>query len=114
VGLLRNATTGAVIATRVDRATTFLERTVGLRARPRVRPDEGLWFDNCSAINTLGMQAPIDVIFIDAQNTVVLLCPEVRGGMWSLVCRDAVSAIELGGGALREVDVVPGDRLELT
>jgi uncharacterized membrane protein (UPF0127 family) len=55
VGLLRNATTGAVIATRVDRATTFLERTVGLRARPRVRPDEGLWFDNCSAINTLGM-----------------------------------------------------------
>jgi hypothetical protein len=60
MGLLRNATTGAIIATRVDRAGTFLERTVGLRARPRVRPDEGLWFDDRSAINTIGMQMPID------------------------------------------------------
>jgi uncharacterized membrane protein (UPF0127 family) len=60
------------------------------------------------------MQAPIDVIFVDAKNVVILLCPEVRGGMWSLVCRDASSTIELGAGALREVDLIPGDRLELT
>jgi uncharacterized membrane protein (UPF0127 family) len=113
MGLLRNATSGAIIATRVERATSFLERTVGLRARSRIRPDEGLWFDRCSAINTLGMQMPIDVIFVDAEDVVVLLCPQVRVGLWSLVCRAASSAIELGSGALREVDVIPGDRLEL-
>lgn len=114
MGILRNATTGAILATRVERATTFLERTVGLRARSRVRPDEGLWFDNCSSVNTLGMQVPLDVIFVDAAHVVVLLCPEVRTGIWSLPCAAAACAIELGAGALREVDVIPGDQLELS
>jgi uncharacterized membrane protein (UPF0127 family) len=113
MALLRNRNTGAIIATRVERATTFLQRAVGLLARPKVRPDEGLWLDRCSSIHTMGMRASIDVIFLDANDSVVRLCPMVPQWRPALVCRGARSVIELGSGALRAVDVIPGDRLEL-
>jgi uncharacterized membrane protein (UPF0127 family) len=49
--VLRNATNGRVLATKVKRATNPLTRGVGLLARARVEPDEGLWIDNCSAVD---------------------------------------------------------------
>jgi uncharacterized membrane protein (UPF0127 family) len=52
--VLRNATNGRVLATKVKRATNPLTRGVGLLARARVEPDEGLWIDNCSAVHTMG------------------------------------------------------------
>jgi uncharacterized membrane protein (UPF0127 family) len=113
VSLLRNATSGAIIATRIDRASTFMERTFGLLGRSHVRPDEGLWFDRCSAIHTLGMRTSIDIIFMDRDNAVLKLCPNVRTWRWAVVCRTARGVIELGCGALREADIMPGDRLEL-
>jgi uncharacterized membrane protein (UPF0127 family) len=113
MGLLRNATSGAIIATRVDRASTFFDRAIGLLARAHVRPDEGLWFDRCSAIHTLGMRSSIDIIFVDDKNAVIQLCPDVRSWRWAVVCRKARGVIELGCGALREVDIIPGDRREL-
>jgi uncharacterized membrane protein (UPF0127 family) len=113
MALLRNRSTGAIIATRVERATTFLQRAVGLLARPRVRPDEGLWLDRCSSIHTMGMRAAIDVIFLDANDSVLRLCPMVRQWRLALVCHGARSVVELGSGALKAVDVIPGDRLEL-
>ncbi len=113
MALLRNRSTGAIIATRVDRASTFLQRAVGLLARPKVRPDEGIWLDRCSSIHTMGMRARIDVIFLDANDSVLRLCPTVLQWRVALMCRGARSVIELGSGALRSVDVIPGDRLEL-
>lgn len=114
MGVLINANTGAVVATRVDRAETFAQRTLGFLTRSRVRRDEGLWFDRCRAVHTLGMRVPIDIVFIDARNRVVRLCPSVPQWRVAIFCRSATSVIELGCGALHEVDVMPGDRLELT
>ncbi|MFN2450620.1 MAG: DUF192 domain-containing protein [Candidatus Baltobacteraceae bacterium] len=113
MALLRNVNTGSIIATRVDRAATFLQRAVGLLARPRIRPDEGLLIDKCTAIHTVGMRAPIDVIFLDAEMRVVRLCPNVRTFRFAVWCRKARSVVELGRGALQHNDVLPGDVLEL-
>jgi uncharacterized membrane protein (UPF0127 family) len=113
MAFLRNATSGAIIATRVERANNFIERAIGLLGRSRVRPDEGLWFAKCSAIHTLGMKITIDVIFVDAKGHILKLIGNVRPGLWSVSCRGARDVIELGGGALRECDLMPGDRLEL-
>ncbi len=113
MAILHNASTGKVLATRVDRATTFLQRMVGLLARSEVRPDEGLWIDRCSAIHTMGMRAVIDVIFLDRMRCIV----EVRRGVAPfrpfVLCLRAASVIELGAGALDQHDVLIGDRLEL-
>jgi uncharacterized membrane protein (UPF0127 family) len=61
----------------------------------------------------MGMRASIDVIFLDTNNSVLRLCPMVPQWRLALVCRGARSVVELGSGALRAVDVIPGDRLEL-
>ena len=111
--LLRNTTTGAIVATRIDRLSTFLHRAVGLLARTTLRPDEGVWITSCRAIHTLGMRVAIDVIFVDAESRVLRIHSNVRPNRFALSCSGAKSVVELGCGALREIDLLPGDRLEL-
>ncbi len=113
MGLLKNASTGSIIATRVDRAASFLQRAVGLLARPLVRPDEGLWIERCSAIHTIGMRAPIDVIFVDDEGRVARVVHHLAPFTLALTCRAAKAVIELGAGTLEKEDVLVGDRLEL-
>lgn len=110
---MRNANTGTIIATRVDHAVTFFERFIGLLGRPRVRADEGLWIERCSAIHTIGMRATIDVVFVDSNSCVVATHSNVRTFSLALTCARAKHTIELGGGALKSCDLLPGDRLEL-
>jgi uncharacterized membrane protein (UPF0127 family) len=113
VPLLRNSTTGKIVATRIDRLSTFLHRAVGLLARTTLRPDEGVWITSCRAIHTLGMRVAIDVIFVDHDGHVIRVVQNVRPNRVALSCKGAQGVVELGGGALREVDVLPGDLLEL-
>ncbi|MBV9440142.1 MAG: DUF192 domain-containing protein [Candidatus Eremiobacteraeota bacterium] len=113
MGLLRNANTGAIIATRVERAVSFLERSVGLLARPKIRPDEGIWLEACGAIHTIGMREAIDVIFLDEERRVLKLCPSVERFQRAVRCPGARAVVGLGDGALRFADILVGDRLEL-
>jgi len=113
MAMLRNANTGEIIATRVQAAVTWVERAVGLLTRREIRPDEGLWIEPCSAIHTLGMRVPIDVIFLDRGKRVIASHRNVRSWRWAVVCWKARSVIELGSGALRDADLLPGDCLEL-
>jgi uncharacterized protein len=111
--VLRNANTGEIIATRVQPAATWLERALGLLMRRDIRPDEGLWIEPCSAIHTIGMRVPIDVIFLDKARRIIRLYQKVPRWRWALICWKARSVIELGCGALQETDLLPGDCLEL-
>lgn len=111
--LLRNATTGTIVATRIDPLSTFFQRAIGLLARTSMRPDEGIWIRGCRAIHTIGMRVAIDVIFVDRDSRVLRTVSDVRPNRLSLSCRDASGVLELGSGALRESDIMPGDRLEL-
>ncbi|MFN2459241.1 MAG: DUF192 domain-containing protein [Candidatus Velthaea sp.] len=111
--LLRNATTGTIVATRIDPLSTFFQRAVGLLARTAMRPDEGVWIRRCGAIHTIGMRVPIDVIFVDGDSRVMRTVADVPPNRLALSCRGAEAVVELGSGALRECDVLPGDTLEL-
>ena len=111
--LLRNTTTGRILATRIDRLSSFLHRAVGLLARTTIRPDEGVWITSCRAIHTIGMRVAIDVIFVDGESRVLRVVSDVRPNRLVLSCRGAEAVVELGSGALRDLDLMPGDRLEL-
>jgi uncharacterized protein len=111
--LLRNSTTGAIVATRIDRLTGLLQRAIGLLARSRVQCDEGVWIVSCRAIHTIGMRTNIDVIFVDDEGRVIQLHRDVPPNRLSLTCLRAKSVVELGPGALRQIDVMVGDQLEL-
>jgi len=111
--VLKNATTGEVIAERVRYADTWWDRLAGFIPKGVIEPDEGLWFRDCWAIHTLGMRAQIDVIFLDAHGRIVRTDREVRLNRPVIACPGARSVVELGAGALDGRDLLIGDRLEL-
>jgi uncharacterized protein len=113
VPLLRNNTTGKIVATRIDRLSSFMHRAVGLLARTSLRPDEGVWITSCRAIHTIGMRVAIDVVFVDDDGRVIRAVHDVKPNRIALSCPGARAVVELGSGALREVDLIPGDVLEL-
>jgi hypothetical protein len=113
MAFLRNSTTGTVIATRVERLTGFFQRAIGLLARASLQRDEGAWLVRCGAIHTLGMRQTIDVVFVDSDGCVLRICRNVRPNRFMLSCRRAKGVVELGAGALDQIDVMLGDRLEL-
>jgi len=59
------------------------------------------------------MRVPMDVIFVDNGGHVIEVVHDVRPNRVALSCKGARGVVELGSGALREVDVLPGDVLEL-
>jgi uncharacterized protein len=113
MGLLRNSTTGSIIATRIDVLAGFFQRAVGLLTRSNVPRREGVWIVSCHAIHTIGMRHAIDVVFVDRRGCVLRIDREVRPNRFALSCRQAKAVVELGGGTLGHIDVVVGDRLEV-
>ena len=69
--LVRNARPGRVLAWRVRRAEGWLERTVGFLPRAAIAPEEGMWFEGCHAVHTVGMRTPLDIVFLDRELRVV-------------------------------------------
>src|SRR5271166_5027843 len=113
MNVLRNATNGKVIATRVARATNFWTRGVGLLGHSKVSPDEGLWLDGCSAVHTLGMRATIDLYFLDKDGKVLRIVHAAGQNRLAIACRESAAVVELGTGSEIGRDVLVGDRLIL-
>jgi uncharacterized membrane protein (UPF0127 family) len=113
VAVLKNLTTGQVIAEHVRYADSWWDRLAGFIPKEAVDPDEGLWFRDCWAIHTLCMRAHIDVIFLDEDGRVVRTNRALPLNRPIVACPGARSVVELGAGALDGRDVLAGDRLEL-
>jgi len=113
VHILRNATNGKVLATRVARASNFVTRGLGLLPCATVAPDQGMWIDGCSAVHTIGMRATIDLYFLDKDNRVLRIVSAIPPNRLAVSCRDAVSIVELGSGPELGRDILVGDQLVL-
>jgi uncharacterized protein len=111
--IVRNVTSGAVIATRVDRASNPWTRGIGLLPRSSVAPDEGLWIDGCGVVHTIGMRAALDLFFLDRAGSVLKIVCSVRPFRAAIGCARAVAVLELGAGESDARDVLVGDRLTL-
>lgn len=109
--ILRNGTTGTILADHVYIARDLLSRWVGLLSRRIVRDYEGLMFRRCRAIHTIGMRQPIDVLFVDESNRVVQLHGSVKPNRILIGPRTARHTIELGPTPNGERDVMSGDVL---
>jgi uncharacterized membrane protein (UPF0127 family) len=109
---LKNITTGEIIAANVVRADGFWRRLVGFMASHRVRPDDGLWYDNCSAIHTMGMKERIDVVFLDKHCRVIRVERAIPRYRFAIT-RGARAVVELGEATLQGRDLLTGDELAL-
>ena len=103
---------GDVLCGRCLLADTPWTRLRGLLGRRRLSEDEGLLIRPAGSVHTLFMLFPIDVVFLDREDTVV----KVVGGLrpWRLAAaRRAKRTLELPAAAAARARLAVGERLVL-
>ncbi len=68
-----NQTGESFVGLNIRRAHTALARMRSLLGQFRMKSAEGLWLAPSRGIHTIGLVAPIDLIYLDAQNRVIHL-----------------------------------------
>ncbi|HEX3819578.1 MAG TPA: DUF192 domain-containing protein [Candidatus Sulfotelmatobacter sp.] len=111
-----NQTRQAYLATSLAIADTHWTRLRGLLglAADDFRNGSGLWIVPCHGIHTLGMGFPIDVVYLDHENTVIHVQHQVRPWRFAAVRQRASSVLELPCAVTVETKTAVGDRIEIT
>ncbi len=109
--VVKNERSGRVLGRYVRHAKTFAEKLLGLTSERSISRDMGLWLDRCSAIHTFGMEAPIDVYYLDRDGVVVAIDLYARPNRYTKICTAASMVLEMGTANDRDVRL--GDRLVL-
>ncbi len=86
---------------------------MGYLGRRDVDLNEGLLFEHCALIHTLGMRASIDVVFVDSEWRIVRVLSRASANRFFYGGPRAVSTLELGPGVAARYALAPGDPLRL-
>jgi uncharacterized membrane protein (UPF0127 family) len=108
-----NLTRNTFLANSMEVADTGAKRSKGLLGRKGLAPGEGLWIVPCESVHTIGMQFPIDLVYIDRKKRV----KKIRSAVppWRLsACLSAHSIIELPAGSIESALTQVGDILEFS
>jgi len=101
-----------MLADRAGIADTSKKRKIGLLKHASLEPGDGLWITPCEAIHTVGMNFPIDVLFLDRKRRVVKIRSAIPRWRMS-ACLSAHSVLELPSGTAAATETRAGDQLEL-
>lgn len=107
-----NQTRGTFLGVDVKRADGFRARLIGLYRHRKLSLGDGVWLVPCRGIQTIGMRAPIDVVFLDAGRRVVRLYNHVPPGRVILWVPGAHSALEVPVGAVGSSETRVGDVIQ--
>jgi uncharacterized membrane protein (UPF0127 family)/Flp pilus assembly protein TadG len=109
---LINERTQKPVATHVEIAATRTTRRRGLLGRDHLAEASAMLLAPCTAVHTIGMRFPIDVVFVDRQGYAVKIVRNLRP--WRMALAGGGRAVvELAAGSLEWGQVLPGDRLYL-
>jgi uncharacterized membrane protein (UPF0127 family) len=110
---VNNVTRDRLLSDRAERATSFMDRFVGLMGRRSLSFGEGLHLEPCNSIHTFFMRIPIDVAFLDGDGVIVKQFPALPPWRATSVYLQARSVLELPAGTLQASGTQQGDRLTL-
>lgn len=105
---VRNRDRDVMLTLRARHAASPWARAVGLLGAADA--GGGLFIEPCSSIHTCFMRFAIDVLFLDADDTVVAIYPELPPWRFTRWVRGARRVLELDAG--RAGPTAVGDRLE--
>jgi hypothetical protein len=108
--VLRREDDGRVLCERCVLADTMPRRLRGLIAHGELEPGEGIVLRPSWSVHTFFIRYPIDVVFVDADQVVARVVPELRPWTWA-TCRRARDVVELRAGECARLNVEPGQRL---
>jgi len=101
---------GRIVCERVVVADRAYRRMRGLLGRRYLREGEGMVLRPGWSIHTAFMRFTIDAVFLDADQVVIKIAPEI--GPWRTVsCRGAREVVELAAGECKRRGLVVGDRV---
>ncbi len=102
---------GRVVCERCLVATRPLQRMRGLLGRRELPEGEGLLLRRAGSIHTFFMRFPIDAVFLDREQTVLRVVPDIRP--WRAAGQKGAKAVlELPAGEAERRGVEVGERLE--
>ena len=104
---------GSELVGRLLLATGMGQRMRGLLGRSDLPVGVGMWLSPCPSIHMLGMRFAIDVIFLDRQQRVGALRPNVKPGQLARGGRGAHSAVEVASGWLDLAALPVGTQLQV-
>jgi len=96
---------------RVAPADTLLARLKGPLGRLRLKPDDGIWLVPSRGIHTFGMLFAVDLVYLDAANTVIHLVEHLGPFRISPIRIRCASILELNSRAIYSSHTQVGDRL---
>jgi len=73
-----------------------------------------LWISPCSAIYTVGMKKPVDIIFLDKDGRIVKIFRNFPPDCFAASVPEAVGALELPANRLKETKSFLGDTVKLS
>ena len=109
-GRVRIASTREIILPHIKKTETLFERTRGLLGRRRLEEGHGLLITPCNSIHTFFMKIPIDVLFLDNDNSIIAMHHDLR----PFTIRMSVSAssvLELTAGQIHRLNLKENDQL---
>ena len=108
-----NSTRGVTVAACAEVASSPWSRFWGLMGRRDLAPGGGLLITPCSSIHMFFMRFPIDVIFLDRNDTVVKIVHAIKPWRTALG-GGARKALELPAGTAAATGTERGDRMTFT
>lgn len=111
-----NRTRSTYLATALGVADTHWTRLRGLLGTRAgdFRNGYGLWIVPCRGVHTLGMNFPIDVVYLDRALKVVDIQTDVKPWRFTPVRMQAASVLELPSKTTAESGTELGDKIEIT
>jgi uncharacterized membrane protein (UPF0127 family) len=101
---------GRVVCEAVEVRDTTFRRLRGLLGRRNLPPDQGVVLRPAWSIHTAFMRFPIDVVFLDHDQVVIRIDPELRP-FKTASCRGAREIVELAAGECARRGLELGDRV---
>ena len=108
---IENLTRSTTLVEQGRVADNFFTKFRGLMGVPHLPAGDGLLIAGCNSVHTHFMRMPIDILYIDNDNRVVDIDPNM--GTWR-ICRTrkaASSVVELPSGTTARTNCTVGDQL---
>jgi uncharacterized protein len=97
---LVNASTGEVLADKLEEADSFGKRLKGLMFKKSMPENYALHLTPCRSIHTFFMKFPIDVLYLDNEKTIVGIEEKLQPGKIGKKVKGARTVIELPEGQI--------------
>jgi len=111
---ISNRSKETILAENCIVADTFFSRLKGLLGTPSLNPGEGLLLVGEKSIHTFFMAFSIDVVYIDAQKTVIRLDQNMVPNRIGKHVSQSAYILELPVGAIAHSQTAIGDKLHFS